>query len=76
MRSTHFEIYKGIAIAVTTVQNGEVWSAKAVYALSGQNEVRIDPPERDYTTEDEARGAALQAAVESIDRARAFIGKP
>jgi hypothetical protein len=68
--------YKGIDIRISTSQAGAAWSAHAVYARQGGDEVHVEPPEEAYASEDEARRAALQAAAESIDRARAHIGKP
>ena len=70
------ETYKGIAISIATKPQGGRWTASAVCLLSPGHEIRAEPPEPDYATEDEARQAALQAAVESIDRARSRIGKP
>ena len=76
MTRTHSDTYKGTAITIATTRRGELWMSHAVYTLAGQSEVRVQPAERGYASEDEARHAALQAAVESIDRARSSIGKP
>ena len=72
----HHETYRGIPIAIATALRDGKWTSNAVYTGEGHNEARIEPPEKGYATEDEAHQAALQAAVESIDRGRSFIGKP
>jgi len=70
------EVYKGTEIAISTAQTAEQgWTAHAEYAVPGQTTVRLEAPEAAYATEQQARQAALQAAVESIDRMRAATGK-
>jgi hypothetical protein len=76
MRSTHSETYKGTVITIATTRDRDGWTSDAIYSLLGEGEVRLKPTERGYASEDEARRAALQAAVENIDRARSSIGKP
>jgi len=70
------EVYKGIPIAISTAQNAQKrWTARAQYALPGQESVGLEAPEASYVTEEEAHRAALQAAVASIDRMRTSTGK-
>jgi hypothetical protein len=76
MNGSYLETYKGTQITVVTARRGHAWTSHASYKLSGQDEVRLNPAERDYASEDEARRAALQSAVENIDRDRSSIGKP
>jgi hypothetical protein len=76
MKSTHSEVYRGMGITITTTQGEEGWGSQATYTIPGQNQAEIEPAKQGHASEDEARRAALQAAVESIDRARTSIGKP
>jgi hypothetical protein len=69
------EVYKGTQIVISTIQTAEKgWTARAEYAVPGEDSVQMETPAT-YATEEEARRAALQAAVESIDRIRAAKGK-
>ena len=70
------EVYKGVEIHISTTQNAQNrWTARAEYASPGQESPSLEAPEAAYDTEDEAHNAALQAAIESIDRMRAATGK-
>lgn len=70
------EVYKGTQIAISTTQTGEKnWTSRAEYAVPGNRSVQLEPAEATYPTEEEARQAALQAAIESIDRRRVSKGK-
>ena len=69
------EVYKGTEIVISVTRTGEKnWTSRAEYAVPGKAGVRLEP-EATYATEEEARRAALQAAIESIDRARVSRGK-
>ena len=71
------EVYKGTEIAISTIQTPDQgWTARAEYQVSAKQSVKVEAPQRNYATEAEARQAALQAAVESIDRRRITTGKP
>jgi hypothetical protein len=69
------EVYKGTEIVISVTRTGENnWTSRAEYAVPGKAGVRLEP-EATYATEEEARRAALQAAIESIDRGRVSRGK-
>jgi hypothetical protein len=71
------EVYRGTEIAISTTQTpGQSWTARAEYRAADMQSVRVEAPQMTYATEAEARQAALQAAVESIDRMRVTTGKP
>ena len=71
-----FEVYKGTQIAISTTQAGEKnWTARAEYAVPGEGSIQLEPAPAMYATEEEARQAVLQAAIESIDRRRVSKGK-
>ncbi|MGC2403829.1 MAG: hypothetical protein WA510_28810 [Acidobacteriaceae bacterium] len=70
------EVYRGTAIAITTTPApGRGWTARAEYQTPDTQSVRVEAPQTTYATEPEARQAALQAAVETIDRQRIATGK-
>lgn len=70
------EVYKGTQIAISTKQIQEkTWTSRAEYAVPGHGSVHLELAEATYATEEEARQAALQAAIESIDRRRVLKGK-
>jgi len=73
----HSETYKGVAIAIKTTRRkpGE-WTSEARFSFPGHDEVRVDAPETPYASEEAASRAALQTAIESIDRMRITKGKP
>jgi hypothetical protein len=69
------EVYKGTEIVISVTETSENnWTSRAEYAVPGQPGVRLEP-EATYSTEVDARRAALQAAIESIDRGRVSRGK-
>jgi hypothetical protein len=69
------EVYKGTEIVISVARTGENnWTSRAEYEVPGKASVRVEP-EATYTTEEEARRAALQTAIESIDRGRVSRGK-
>jgi hypothetical protein len=69
------EVYKGTEVVISVTRIGENnWTSRAEYAVPGKAGVRLEP-EATYATEEEARRAALQAAIESIDRGRVSRGK-
>jgi hypothetical protein len=71
------EVYKGTEIVISTIQTPDrSWTARAEYQVSDKQSVKVEAPQRNYATEAEARQAALQAAVEGIDRTRVTTGKP
>jgi hypothetical protein len=71
------EVYKGTSITISTSQTEKKnWTSRAEYQIPGQPGVELQSPEAEYATEDDARRAALQAAVESLDRMRVSKGKP
>jgi hypothetical protein len=71
-----FEVYKGTQVVISTTQVGEKnWTSRAEYAVPGERVVRLEPADATYSTEEDARQAALEAAVESIDRRRVSTGK-
>jgi hypothetical protein len=77
------EIYKGHVITITTGRfPGGGWTASARVELSANKTVTVQPDRGDsggdkpFTSEEDARGAALRAAVAEIDRSRASVGKP
>jgi hypothetical protein len=71
------EIYRGTKIAISATQSADqTWTAWAEYQGPTTQSVRVDPPQKTYATEAEARQGALGAAAESIDRARIATGKP
>jgi len=75
--STNAEVYKGTEITIVTIRRGEgEWTSRATYAIAGRDPVQLELAHQSYASESEARQAALQAAVENIDRARSSIGKP
>jgi hypothetical protein len=70
------EVYKGTPITISTSQTEKkTWTSRAEYQIPGQADVQLEPPAAEYATEDDARQAALQAAVESLDRMRVTKGK-
>lgn len=70
------EVYRGTQITITTAQSGEKrWTSRAEFSVPGQGNIQVEPADATYPSEEEARQAALQAAVESIDRSRVSAGK-
>lgn len=71
------EVYRGTEISISATQAADqTWTASAEYQGPTKERVRVEPPQRTYATEAEARQGALSAAAESIDRARITTGKP
>jgi hypothetical protein len=73
--SSRVEVYKGTQIVVSTTKIGEKnWSSNAEYSVPGERAVHLESPDS-YAIEEDARQAALQAAIENIDRTRVSRGK-
>lgn len=71
------ESYHGRRIIVTTRQaTAGAWTSEAELLDAGQRASLAGGYEDVYGSEEEARRAALSAAVAAIDRARASRGKP
>jgi hypothetical protein len=69
------ETYYGHRVVVTTTETAAgAWSASA--RLPDDGEGATLGGEETYASEDEARRAAMSAAVAAIDRARSSQGKP
>jgi hypothetical protein len=76
MKST-FEKYKGINIEIKAAhQSDGLWTASAEFVIPGSEKTDINPSGSARLSEGEARHAALQKAVENIDRNRIATGKP
>ena len=72
----HSETYKGTRITITTNPSGaNAWTSRAEFALPGKDAVSLDDAGVTYPSEEDARQAALRAAVEAIDRSRVSVGK-
>jgi hypothetical protein len=71
------ETYRGQPIVITTMKQGaSAWTAK-VELLEGGSRIPVEQGMNDgYSSEDDARRAALSRAVGAIDRARISKGKP
>ncbi len=70
------ESYKGIQIEISTVETeAKSWASRAEYKIEGNSPVLLVLDDAQYSTEVEAQQAALQAAIESIDRSRTSKGK-
>ena len=70
------ESYKGIPIEISIVATeGKTWTSQAEYKTEGNSPVRLVLDDAQYSTEAEAQQAALQAAIENIDRSRTSKGK-
>ncbi|MEA2878284.1 MAG: hypothetical protein QOF14_3480 [Hyphomicrobiales bacterium] len=70
----HEETYKGQKIRIRTKQAADgTWQASA--ELPDQVDQSITAPGA-FSSEQEARSAAMSAAAEHVDRSRARIGKP
>ena len=72
------EIYRGKNIIITTLQQAEGdWKAKAELLLNSGKRISIwSGSEEQYSSEEEARRAALSVAAGVIDRTRITMGKP
>jgi hypothetical protein len=77
------ETYKGHIITITTTRASEGgWTANARIVMSGDKIVTVEPDRTDnpggksFRSEEDAKAAALRAAVTTIDRSRVSIGKP
>ena len=76
------EHYKGHLITVTTAHASDGgWTASARIVMSGDKTVTVEPDPADtggnsFRSEEDAKLAALKAAVTAIDRSRVSIGKP
>ncbi len=77
------ETYKGHLITVTTARASDGgWTASARIVVSGDKTATVEPDPTDnpggrsFRSEEDAKAAALRAAVEAIDRSRVSIGKP
>ena len=77
------ESYKGYRITITTTQaDSGAWQASAQVVLSDGKTATVQPDRgsnrdiKPFGTEEEARAAALAAAVNAIDRSRVSVGKP
>jgi hypothetical protein len=72
----HTEAYRGVEVLITVNPAGDgQWTASAGFKLPAEAPARVTSPEASYSSEEAARAAALQAAVEAIDRARVATGK-
>jgi hypothetical protein len=70
------ETYHGQQIVVTTLKAGtDAWKAKAELLDAGHR-IPVGEMGDGYPSEDEAKRAAIAAAVGAIDRARITRGKP
>jgi hypothetical protein len=74
------ETYKGHTITVTTTRASDGgWTASA---RIGEQTITVEPDAPDkpggksFRSEEDAKAAALRAAVAAIDRSRVSIGKP
>jgi hypothetical protein len=73
----HSETYKGVEIAVVTTRGSQgEWTSFARFSFPGHDEIRVDAEGPPYASEEEASQAALQTAIENIDRMRITKGKP
>jgi len=73
----HEEAYHGQRIIVTTQQHAEGdWTSKAELLESGRRVPVEAGSNNRYSSEEEARQAALSSAAGAIDRARISKGKP
>ena len=71
----HSEIYRGTPITITTYKSGtDNWTARAEFTVSGQRAV-VQNDDVTYPSEEHAAAAALQSAVEALDRGRVSTGK-
>lgn len=72
------EYYCGEWVIITTAKNAAgAWTAKAELLDSQQRRTPIEKAsEETYPSEEEAKRAALSAAVGRIDRTRTSKGKP
>jgi hypothetical protein len=77
------ESYRGYRITVTTVRTSDAgWTASAKIVMSDDKTVTVRPDPTDnpagkfFHSEEDAKAAALRAAVTAIDRGRVSIGKP
>jgi hypothetical protein len=67
----HSETYKGVEITIQADPKADgSWTSEAHFP-GGQ----VKAPEPTYPSEEDARQAALQSAVEAIDRSRVSTGK-
>ena len=72
-----FEKYKGINIEIKAIhQNNGLWTAGAEFSTPGNVMTHTNSEVSEWPSEEEARQAALQAAIENIDRSRISTGKP
>jgi hypothetical protein len=79
----YIETYKGHRITVTTTRdpNGR-WKAAARIGAPGDKTISaaLEPTEspdgKPFRSEEDAKAAALRAAVTAIDRSRVSVGKP
>jgi hypothetical protein len=72
----HTDTYRGVEVRITVSPAGDgQWTSIAGFTLPAEAPARVSSPEASYSSEEAARTAALQAAVEAIDRARVATGK-
>jgi hypothetical protein len=67
------EAYKGIVVSITKISEKN-WSSNAEYSSPRERAVHLESPDS-HATEEHARQAALQAAIERIDRTRVSRGE-
>ena len=71
----HEETYKGQKIRIRTGRSADgTWQASAEFADQASEAVAV--PSGAFSSELEARSAALSAAMAHVDRSRARVGKP